>query len=84
LVRAEGLIYCHYSVFTAFLLYTIHIIALIQYDLLGCDTIRSSHLPVVMEIKMAKLQEPNNAGLKINATKTKETRINSSIEPNLY
>jgi len=55
--------------------------ALILYDLLCCDTIRSSHLPVVME--MAKLQEAKNAGPKINATKTKEMRIYSNIEAKL-
>ena len=57
-------------------LHNIHNIALLWYDLLCCDTIRSSHLPVVMEIKMAKLQEEaKNAGLKISAMKTKEREL---------
>jgi hypothetical protein len=37
-----------------------------------------------MEIKLAKLQEEaKNAGLKIRAMKTKEMRINSSVEARL-
>ena len=83
-VRAKGLIYNHYICIYCFLLYNIHSIALHQYDLLCCDKIRSSHIPVVVETKMVKLQEEaKNAGLKISATKTKEMRINSSVETKL-
>jgi len=59
-----------------FLLYNIYNIALLKYDLLCCDTIRHSHLPVVMEIKTAELQEEaKNAGLKISAMKTNEREL---------